>query len=273
MADRLAFFLLTDSDIDQALGLLRTALAACGQANPQITVCAPARDRQAVRTAYRAARAARGAMVHALLSPELRRTAQFVGRHLNVPTVDLMGPVIVRLTDLLELQPSDNPDLFSSLDEEYFRRIEAIEFAVGHDDGLRPYELGKAELVLVGVSRTSKTPLSMYLATHGWLVANVPLVVGTEPPDELFEIDPHKVFALTIRPERLALLRQVRLTRLGMAGPPSYADLTYVRDDVHHAQEIFRRGGWAILDVTSKAIEESANEILQMRSESQHSGS
>ncbi len=146
-------------------------------------------------------------------------------------------------------------------------RIEAIEFAVAHDDGLRAHELDRAEIVLTGVSRTSKTPLSMYLASHGWLVANIPLVANTEPPPQLFLADPTRVFALTIEAERLALLRRVRLTRLGMSAPTDYAELDYIREELRHARDIFRRGGWGTIDVTSKSIEESASEIILLRRE------
>ncbi|MCD6519275.1 MAG: kinase/pyrophosphorylase [Anaerolineae bacterium] len=261
------FHLLTDSeDIDPA-PLVSTALKASRIAEPSFCRYSQAKTRQDVAQAFRAASQDGGIVIHALVDNALRQAANFFSRTLGVPALDIMGPIILKLTDLLNVLPSSHPDLFRHLDEDYFRRIEAIEFAVAHDDGLRPHEAEKAEIVLVGVSRTSKTPLSMYMATHGWLVANIPIVLNMEPPPQLFELDRRKVFALTIHPERLALLRRVRITRLGLTGPENYADLDYVRSELQYAREIFRRGGWPTVDVTSKSIEETAAEIIHLRNE------
>jgi len=259
------FHLLSDSDQITPEAQLRAALAECRAEEPVIVRYPLVRSRQDVASAYEAAHSSSGIVVYALFNSELRQAAHFFERDLHVHSIDLAGPVIASLIDFLEIPRSARPDLFRNLDEEYFRRIEAIEFAVAHDDGRRTHELGRAEVVLAGVSRTSKTPLSMYLASHGWLVANVPVILGLEPPQELFQVDPHKVFGLVIRPERLAMLRKVRLTRLGVSAPESYADLDYVREDVRHAYDVFRRGkGWRIIDVTGKAIEETANEVVEL---------
>ena len=259
------FYLLVDTDQVTLEPQLRAALAECALNEPYIVRYPLIRSRQDVAAAYEAARRENGIVVHALFNSQLRQSAHLFERELHVHSIDLVGPLIANLADLLEVSPSTRPELFRHLSEEYFRRIEAIEFAVAHDDGLRPHELDRAEIILVGVSRTSKTPLSMYLASHGWLVANVPLILGLDPPHELFEVDPKKVFGLVIRPERLAMLRRVRLTRLGFNAPENYADLDYVREDLRHAQDIFRRsGGWRVIDVTGKAIEETANEVIQL---------
>ena len=150
------------------------------------------------------------------------------------------------------------------MNEEYFRRIETMEFAYHHDDGRRAHELPKAELVLVGVSRTFKTPLSIYLSFKGWFVANVPIVLQVRPPAELFNLPPGHVCGLTIDPVRLAELRRARHTYLGGAGG-DYADPDFVRREVEHAKNIFRsQHGWPVVDVTDKPIEEIASEILTL---------
>jgi len=139
-----------------------------------------------------------------------------------------------------------------------------MEFAFHHDDGQRPYDLPKAEIVLVGVSRTLKTPVSVYLAFRGWLVANVPVVVGMRPPAQLFDLPPGTVFGLTMDPVRLSELRRVRERRLGGA-TGDYADLDAVRREVEAALALFRaHPRWSVVDVTDKPIEEVASEILAL---------
>jgi regulator of PEP synthase PpsR (kinase-PPPase family) len=203
-----------------------------------------------------------GFVVHTLVSEELRLHMLDESRKFNIPTIDLMGPLLIRLADWFESQPKAQPGLFHVIDAEYDRRIEAVEFTVKHDDGRRATELHLADIVLIGVSRTSKTPLSMYLAHRGWKVANVPLVLGVEPPANLFKLPKRKVVALTIDPERLASLRQVRAERLGTRSA-GYADLNTIRREMAYAYELYdRRRDWPLLDMTAKPIEEAASEIM-----------
>lgn len=205
-----------------------------------------------------------GFVVHTLVSEELRLHMLDEGRKSNVPTIDLMGPLLIRLSAWFESQPKAQPGLFHVIDAEYDRRIEAVEFTVQHDDGRRTSELHLAEIVLIGVSRTSKTPLSMYLANRGWKVANVPIAVGLEPPKNLFKLPKRKVIALTIDPERLASLRQVRAKRMGTK-QMGYADIETVRQEVVYAYELYdRRRDWPIIDMTAKPIEEAAAEIMSI---------
>jgi regulator of PEP synthase PpsR (kinase-PPPase family) len=258
------FTLLSDTPDIDASALLRAALAACGITEYSLVLAPVVQSRREVATAYEAARQEGAMVAHLLTGSTLRQVAHYCSRHLNVPSVDLIGPSVMRLMDLLNVQAENKPGLFRQINEDYFRRIEAIEFAVAHDDGLRPYELHQAEIILTGISRTSKTPLCMYMGSRGWLAANVPLVLGSQPPHELFAVDARKVIALTIRPERLSLLRHARLTRLGMSAAADYADLGHVREELRYAQALFAHGGWTVLDVTSKSIEESANDIIQI---------
>ena len=157
------------------------------------------------------------------------------------------------------------PGLLYTLGEEYFRRIEAVEFAVKNDDGAEPRNLPKAEIVLVGISRTSKTPLSTFLAQKGHRVANVPLVLGVEPPDELDEVDDDRVYGLIIRPDSLMRIRQARLTHLGMPQDSSYGARQHIEEEIAYSREIFRaHPNWPIIDVTNRAIEETAADILRL---------
>jgi regulator of PEP synthase PpsR (kinase-PPPase family) len=205
-----------------------------------------------------------GFIVHTLVSDRLRRAMLRAGRLHNVETIDLMGPLLARLSQQLAVSPSGKPGPLSQLDDEYFRRIETMEFAYRHDDGRRVHELSKAEIVLVGVSRTFKTPLSIYLAFKGWFVANVPIVLKARPPVELFDLPPGRVFGLTIDPVRLAELRKVRQDHLGGAAG-NYADLEHVRLEVEYALDVFRsQHGWSVVEVTDKPIEEISSEILAL---------
>jgi [pyruvate, water dikinase]-phosphate phosphotransferase / [pyruvate, water dikinase] kinase len=260
------FHLLTDvARLDPAT-VLEPAIEQCLMgARPQLFRYPAARAEEHIRRVFVAAQGDGGIVAHTLVDGRLRQAANTLSRLMNVPAIDLVGPVIVRLTDLLEVTPEARPELFHQMDEDYFRRVEAIEFAVAHDDGRRPHELDRAEIVLTGVSRTSKTPLSMYLATHGWLVANVPLMLDIEPPRQLFDIDKHKVFALTIRPERLVLIRQARVSRLGMASSEHYGDAEYVQQELAFGRRVLARGQWDVVNVSSKSIEECASEIIALR--------
>jgi len=205
-----------------------------------------------------------GLIVHTLVSDELRGVMLRAGRLHNVETIDLMGPLLARLSQQLAVSPAGRPGPLSQLNEEYFRRIETMEFAYRHDDGRRVHELSKAEIVLVGVSRTFKTPLSIYLAFKGWFVANVPIVFRTKPPAILFDLPPGRVCGLTIDPVRLAEFRRVRHELLNEA-TGEYADPDFVRRELEYAMHIFRsQRGWPVVDVTDKPIEEITSEILTL---------
>ena len=194
---------------------------------------------------------------------EVVRDAIAVGvRRLNLMAVDLLGPTMDLLSKFLHEAPMLTPGLLHQVNEEYFKRIDAMEFTVKHDDGAHHENLHRADIVLVGVSRTSKTPLSIYLSHKGWKVANIPLVTGIEPPKKLFEVDQGKIMALTIDPEALTKIRRERLVRMGRDPSGDYASLQKVREEVEWARQIFSRNRrWLVLDVTNKALEETASEI------------
>jgi regulator of PEP synthase PpsR (kinase-PPPase family) len=190
--------------------------------------------------------------------------ARLVERY-NVESVDLIGALIGKLGAFLGASPVGVPGLLHTITEDYFRRIEAVEFAVKNDDGAEPRNLPKADLVLVGISRTSKTPLSTYLAQRGLKCANVPLVLGIDPPEELSQVDDRKVFGLIIQPESLMRIRQARLKHLGMPHDSSYGTKPHIETEINFSREIFRKHpNWPVIDVTSRAIEETAADILRI---------
>lgn len=218
-----------------------------------------------IRDIVKKASQKKGFIAYTLVTPRLRREIATISNEYNVPTVDLLGPLLTNLSTFLASAPGSKAGILSDLNHHYFKRIDAVGFAVKHDDGLRLQDLHETDVVLTGVSRTSKTPLSMYLAYNkGFLVANIPLILGQEPPPPLFKIDPRKVVGLTINPELLIKLRQSRLAQL-IHQIINYADPKYIREELKYSHDIFHRNPrWAVIDITGKAIEEMAEEVCSV---------
>jgi regulator of PEP synthase PpsR (kinase-PPPase family) len=191
---------------------------------------------------------------------ELLREAQ---RH-GLATVDLLGPLIARAAVHLRAEPRHEPGLLHGLSDDYFRRIEAVEFAVRHDDGANLNTLYEADIVLTGVSRTSKTPLTMYLAQRGYKTGNVPIVLGLDPPIELTELDPRRVFLLDIDTQTLLQVRQARLKSLRTSPFSKYTDTKSVREELERSRLLCRRYGWHHIDIEGKAVEENASRIIEL---------
>ncbi len=208
-----------------------------------------------------------GFIVHTLVTDKLREVMLRGGRKHNVHTIDLMGGLLGQLSEEFSVSPAEKPGLFGQLNKAYFRRIETMEFAFHHDDGQRVSELKKAEIVLLGVSRTFKTPLSIYLAFKGWFVANVPIVLEHEIPPVINKLLSSNVFCLDTNARALTELRRARQNYLGGA-IGDYDDIEYVRMELMYARNIFSKNpGWAIINVTNKPIEEIASEILTLKGE------
>lgn len=202
------------------------------------------------------------AVFHTIVGPELRGAVCELLDELGVPGIDLMGPALGLLARLSGAEPLGIPGVIHQTDERYFHRISCMEFTLEHDDGAGAEDLTQADIVLIGVSRTSKTPLSMYLALQGYRVANIPLVPGVEPPRELFDVDPARVFGLLSTTEVIASRRTERLEGpLARAVAPSYADPEHIARELESAHALMRRIGCFVVRTDGKAIEESAAEI------------
>lgn len=180
----------------------------------------------------------------------------------NIHTIDILGPIINSFERQFNKKPKYEPGLLRELDADYFRKMESIEFAVKYDDGKDPAAALIADVVLVGVSRTSKTPLSMYLAHKGYKVANFPLVLEVTPPEELYQIPHNKCVGLIINPERLAEFRKERLLSLGLRDRTSYTQLNRILEELEYAEKIMKRIGCPVIDVSNRAIEETAGLII-----------
>ena len=205
-----------------------------------------------------------GTIVHTLVDNKLRKALVRLCNEKKIATIDLMGEVLNRLTKVLEMKPAGQPGLYRKLHQDYFDRVEAIEFAMNHDDGQQAKDLPLADIVLLGVSRCGKTPLSMYLAVLGWKVANVPLIPGQSLPKELSKVDRRRVIGLSIEYDRLMGLRQKRQERMGITGPSQYTKPTVLFEELEAAKKIYRKGGYSVIGVTNKPIESSAAEIIDL---------
>jgi regulator of PEP synthase PpsR (kinase-PPPase family) len=204
----------------------------------------------------------RGLLIYTLVSERLRDIVQSEAQKHGVITVDLIGPLLSSLTAFMGTPPQAKPGLIHQIDELYFQRIEAIDFSVKHDDGQNHRTIGEADIILVGVSRTTKTPLSIYLAKESYKVANVPIVLNIQPPAELFSIKEKKIVGLIIDPGKLANIRRDRLRHLGEDTGNPYADMGYISEELNFAKDMFRKNGWPMVNVTNRAVEEVANDIL-----------
>ncbi|MBS3897522.1 MAG: kinase/pyrophosphorylase [Dethiobacter sp.] len=226
-------------------------------------------DVEIIRDVIEEASQLKAMITYTLVLPELRKVIQEESKRRNLITVDVMGPMMDAFGEFLNIDPRLEPGLVRRLDEQYFRRVAAIEFAVKYDDGKDPRGLLQADVVLVGVSRTSKTPLSMYLAHKRLKVANLPLVPEVEAPEELYWVHPNKVIGLTINPRQLNEIRQERLKALGLHAQANYASMERILEELEYAEKIMRKVGCPIFDVSNKAVEEVANKILQIVREEQ----
>jgi [pyruvate, water dikinase]-phosphate phosphotransferase / [pyruvate, water dikinase] kinase len=205
-----------------------------------------------------------GALVfHTLVSPEVRSVFCEALENRAVPSCDLLGPVLTALADRLPGPRSDRPGLPYELHKERFDRIDAVEFTLAHDDGARARDLPKADVVIVGASRVSKSVTCFFLAYRGLRAANVPLVPSSTPPRELLRLDPAKVIGLTMSPQLLRNFRQSRVTAMGMGPLGDYVDLRRIAAELHDAEALMERYHWRSIDVSYRAVEDVASEIAE----------
>jgi hypothetical protein len=204
----------------------------------------------------------RGIVIHTMVDPAMRQALHTCAAQYGIATIDTVGEPLARLAELFGREPVGQPGLYQRQHEVYLERIKAIEYTVDHDDGRNPHELSEAEVVLSGVSRVGKTPLSIYLSVLGWRVANVPLVKDLPPPRQLFEIDPRRVIGLTISGEVLCHHRRWRQQVFQGNAGRDYSDEERLEEELAYARAVFRRGGFAVINVTNKPIEETADQVI-----------
>ncbi|NJC34959.1 hypothetical protein GGR88_002473 [Sphingomonas jejuensis] len=213
-----------------------------------------------------------GLVLFTLVNPDIRRVLETSCRALGLPAVPALDPVVAALSTLLGQPAKARPGRQHMLDAAYFARVDAIQFTIAHDDGIGQEDWEEADIVLAGISRTSKTPTSIYLANRGYKTANIPLVVESPPPACLFELKQPLVVGLTASPDRLIQVRRNRLLSLNQAPETDYVDDEAVRREVTFARRIFADKGWPIIDVTRRSIEETAAAIINLVNERNAAG-
>lgn len=208
-----------------------------------------------------------GLVLFTLVNPEIRRTLESRCRAMGLPAIAPLDPVNHALTNLLGQEAKARPGRQHMLDAAYFARVDAIQFTIAHDDGIGAEDWEEADIVLAGVSRSSKTPTSIYLANRGYKTANIPIVVEAPPPPELFELRHPLVVGLTTSADRLIQIRRNRLLSLNQVAETAYVDQDAVSREVAYARRMFADNGWPVIDVTRRSIEETAAAIIQLCNE------
>lgn len=262
-------FVVSDSTGDTAAATVRAALAQFQAFLVHVSTYAHVTDERRIEALVRLAHKEGAIIVFTLVNADFREHLRRRCDAADVACIDLIGPLLQKLHGHLGGDPASGiPGRRTPLNDDYFRRIEAVEFTVKHDDGAEPRHLRKSDVVLVGVSRTSKTPLSTYLAQKGLKVANIPIVLGIDPPREMYEIDQERLFGLTIEAETLHAIRMARISNLGLAANSNYGSIEHIYMELDYAHEIFRGNPtWPVIDVTHRAIEETAAVIIKMLDE------
>lgn len=259
----LVIFTLSDSSGETAEAVARAALVQFPPGRASIYRLPQVRSCQQLTDMLADLKGSNALIAYTLVLPEYRECLAVEAKAHSLNTIDLLGPMIKQLSSLTGSEPLAQPGRLHLLDEGYFKRIEAVDFAIRFDDGKNPDGIISADVVIIGVSRTSKTPNSMYLAHHyGLKAANVPIIYGVDPPLSLFQIPARRIIGFTIDPYLLHDIRAKRAHVLGMKGGTDYVEPDKIRQEVRYAKKMFRELKCHVIDVTAKAIEETSSEIF-----------
>jgi len=259
----LTIFVVSDATGETAEKMARSALVQFEGAAVRLERRARVRTAAEIRALVAEAADCDALILYTLVSDELRRLMLAEARQRGVDSMDLLGPLLERFTVRLRLTPTEKPGLFQQLSETKTREIEAVAFTFRHDDGQYVEELSRAEVVLVGASRTMKTPVALYLAYRGWFAANVPLIPELPLPPSLLAVPVGRVFCLTLQPHQLRERRLARATVEAIPVEP-YASLAQTTKEMQFTEHLCLKHGWIKIDVTGKAVEEVAREIITL---------
>jgi len=247
-----------------AYHLIQSALVQFPQNDITVVKVPHIRTESQVDDIIEKAKATESLIVHTIVNADLRRYLTVKGMEQGLVTIDLMGPVLTKIQNFLDDDPLEQPGLYRKIHHVDLAQVSAIEFALAHDDGMNPEDLTDAEIVMVGLSRAGKTPLSMYLAVLGWKVANVPLVIGVPMPEVMKKIDRRRIVALNINLDQLQAHRKMRQEKLGASDMYSYTSREEIRMEIEKAIKYYLTQGYSMVDVSNKPIENSAEEIIEM---------
>ena len=259
-------YVMSDGTGETAATMIRAALVQYADKDVQLVRCKNIRSEAQAAPLIDECFEQKGMIVYTVVSAQLRSKIRELASSKGILCIDLLGPVLQTLDNYFGVA-TDAPQagILRAVDEQYYKRIEAIEYTVKHDDGKTFSELDKADIILVGISRTSKTPLSIFLSHKGWKVANIPLVLGVPLPKQLFEVDQRKIVGLIIDIESLQRIRKNRLEKFGQDPGGEYASLSHIVKEIEFAHQIYKQNKkWPVFNVTERALEETATEITRI---------
>jgi regulator of PEP synthase PpsR (kinase-PPPase family) len=256
--------LVSDSTGETLNAMAKAVCARFDHVLPIEHVYALVRSRRQLDRVVREIESAPGMVLHTIVDRDLRTALENGCRELEMPCVAALDPLVASLARYLGAAISTRVGAQHALDTDYFNRIDALDFAIAHDDGQGFETLEAADVVLVGVSRTSKTPTTIYLAHRGVRAANVPLVPGSEPPAQLFELRRPLVVGLTVSPDRLIQIRRNRLIGLREDRDTDYVEVESVREETVRARRLFEKHSWPVIDVTRRSVEETAAAVINL---------
>jgi regulator of PEP synthase PpsR (kinase-PPPase family) len=259
-------YIVSDSTGETAATMIRAAIVHYREHNFKIIRYKNIRTEAQVESIANEAFQSRAIIIYTMVGTSLRIKLKELCAEKGLHHLDLLGPLLTAMDSYLGVA-TDAPKtgMLRAVDERYFKRIEAIEYTVRHDDGKTLSHLDQADIILVGISRTSKTPLSIFLSSKGWKVANVPLVLNNPLPEELLKVDQRKVVGLIIDTPSLQKIRRSRLEKFGTDPGGEYASISYIEQELTYAEEVFRKNKrWPVFNVTERALEETATEITRI---------
>ncbi len=259
--------LISDATGETLVSLAKAACAQFADIRPQEHVYALVRSERQLQRALKQIKDLPGIVMFTMMSEELRETLEEKCRAWSIPCIAVLDPVLTSLEAYLGAESSHKPGGQHEMDAEYFRRIEALSYTIHHDDGQVMDDLSNADVILVGVSRTSKTPTCIYLANRGVKAANIPIVPNIDLPPDLYQASGPLIVGLIATPDRLIKIRRNRLISLHQDPDTDYVDLESVREETAFARKLFARQGWPVIDVTRKSVEETAAAILNLYTE------
>ncbi len=259
-------YLISDGTGETASVMIRAALVQYADRDINVIRHNNVRTEKQVLILLQQVEEARGCIVHTIVDDQLRSQITELAIARNIPNVDLLGPLLEELNQYLGVSSKNNQvGLLRAINKHYFQRIEAMEYTVKHDDGKAIDKLYEADIILVGISRTSKTPLSIFLSHKGWKVANIPLVFENPLPEQLFQVDQKKIVGLIINEESLFRIRRQRLIKFRQDPGSKYASRDYIAREIESAKFLFKKNRkWPVFDVTDRALEETASDILRI---------
>ncbi len=256
-------FVVSDSMGETAQLVARAVLSQFPEGEADIQRFRHLETRGAAEELMEAAKVQPTMLIFTVIVPEVREVILRESKRHSIPVVDIMGPSLEGVERITGKKALLEPGLIHKLDEKYFRRVEAVEFAVQHDDGRDPQGYRRADVVLLGVSRSSKTPVSMYLANRGVKVANLPIIPEVPVPPELHRIPVQRIVGLIINGSKLAGIRKERVRSMGVRGSSDYSDMSRILGELTYAQGIYNELGCYVVDVTDRAVEETASLVME----------